>query len=389
MPFSDFILRQKLLAQGVNPSSGAGGPSTPGGMPASPGLLSRLFPVADAAGLVTPEQQRAAQQQGLLGFGTSLLANSGPQPGPRQGLGALLGQALQAGQGAAGGSINNQLQAMLLQSKIQEAKNGGQDPAKVREYQFAKQNGFTGTYQEFLQIGQGGIGNFNPGDYTPESFAKFQQTGKTADLQRYVAPSQPSVQVVNGVPTMVQGSRTGGATRQDPLSTLGSESAAQQALKAAAAEGSATGAATGEARGAIQKKGIAAAGVQDLLSVAEPLIEVATGSGAGAAADAAAGFFGFAPDSATAAAQLKVIEAGLISAQPRLEGPQGVLDLKLYKEAAASIGDPTVPAASKKAALATIRQIQQRAQQAAGQSSSSPAAGAKTANRPPLSSFRK
>jgi len=34
--------------------------------------------------------------------------------------------------------------------------------------------------------------------------------------------------------------------------------------------------------------------------------------------------------------------------------------VKLYREAAGQIGDPTVPAALKKAALQTVRQIQQK-----------------------------
>lgn len=46
-----------------------------------------------------------------------------------------------------------------------------------------------------LNGGQGGpkIGAFNPGDYTPESFARFQQSGNAADLRRYVTPAHPAV----------------------------------------------------------------------------------------------------------------------------------------------------------------------------------------------------
>jgi len=406
MPFSDFFLKQKLLAQGVNPVSGAGGPSTPGGAPANPGLFQGLlgaaFPVSDASGLTTPEQQRAAQQQGLLGFGTSLLANSGPQPGPRQGFGSLVGQALQAGQGAATGGINQQIQQMLLSAKINEAKNGaqGQDPALVAEYKFAKENGYTGSFQEYAATkqnqGQGGIGNFNPGDYTPESLQAYltsrtpqNQLGDPSLLKRYSAPVT-AIRNVENVPTAINVDRTGGGITQTPLSTLPATANAARTVKAAEAEGAATGGATGDARGAILKRGIAGAQVQDLLSIAEPLIELSTGSGAGAATDSFLSFFGFAPDGALAAAQLKPLEAALISAQPRLEGPQGVLDLKLYKEAAANIGDPSVPAAAKKAALQTIRQIQQKAQQAAGQQQGPPSlSGATPTNRPPLSSFRR
>lgn len=72
MPFSDFLLRNKLRAQGVNPISGAAGPSSPDD-PNQPGLLS-LFGGPAAQGLnsfLTPERQQ------LLGIAGSLLGNSG------------------------------------------------------------------------------------------------------------------------------------------------------------------------------------------------------------------------------------------------------------------------------------------------------------------------
>ena len=372
MPFSDFFLKQKLLAQGVNPYSGAGGPSTPGGAPANPGLLARLtgaaFPANDASGLTTPEQQRAAQQQGLLSFGTSLLANSGSQPGPRRGIAPLIGQALQDGQGAAQGGINAQLQQLLLKSRIDASKQeaAGQDPAKVREYQFAKQNGFTGTYQEFLQIGQGGIGNVNPGDYTPESLQAYlgsrtQQNplGDTALLKRYAAPLT-TVRTVEGVPTVISADRGGGNVNQTRLSSLPATAAAQGSIKSAEAEGAATGKATGEAKGGIQKKGIEAGNVIKLLDQAESLVDLSTGSGLGSIVDSAAGFFGASPAGAQAAGKLKVIGANLVLGLPRLEGPQSDRDTLLYKEAAAQLGDDTAPAATKKAALATVRAIQEQ-----------------------------
>ena len=77
MPFSDFALRNRLRAMGVNPLSGAQGPSTPGEVQQPGGLLS-LFntPVTNAAGgLFNSDQKR------LLGLGGSLLSNSFGQSG--------------------------------------------------------------------------------------------------------------------------------------------------------------------------------------------------------------------------------------------------------------------------------------------------------------------
>jgi len=45
---------------------------------------------------------------------------------------------------------------------------------------------------------------------------------------------------------------------------------------------------------------------------------------------------------------------------PRMEGPQSDADVKLYRDAAGQIGDPTVPASIKKAAVGTIRQLQEK-----------------------------
>jgi hypothetical protein len=45
---------------------------------------------------------------------------------------------------------------------------------------------------------------------------------------------------------------------------------------------------------------------------------------------------------------------------PRMEGPQSDADVKLYRDAAGQIGDPTVPASIKKASVATIRQLQEK-----------------------------
>lgn len=49
----------------------------------------------------------------------------------------------------------------------------------------------------------GGIGKYNPGDYTPQSFARFLQTRNPADLVRHVTPPQPAVVQIGNVPGLV------------------------------------------------------------------------------------------------------------------------------------------------------------------------------------------
>ena len=60
--------------------------------------LGGLLGINDGLGdLLTPEQQRAVQQRGLLSAAAALLQASGPSP-TRVGLGQALGSALLAGQ---------------------------------------------------------------------------------------------------------------------------------------------------------------------------------------------------------------------------------------------------------------------------------------------------
>lgn len=94
------------------------------------------------------------------------------------------------------------------------------------------------------QIGVGGIGNYNPGDYTPQSFARFLQTKNPADLQRYVTPAQDKVVVIDGVPNMVNPR----SHERTPLSTLPDTIASKQAIAAATAAGTAQGKSTAAAQ---------------------------------------------------------------------------------------------------------------------------------------------
>lgn len=96
------------------------------------------------------------------------------------------------------------------------------------------------------------------------------------------------------------------------------------------------------------------------IAMAEKLIGKATGSGIGSAVDTAAGFFGKSTQGAQAAAQLKALEGDLVSKMPKMSGPQSDKDVLLYRQMAGQIGDPSVPQETKKAALKTIKEMQNR-----------------------------
>jgi len=214
-------------------------------------VLNGLLGTPQGNGLLSDDEKRAAQQQGLLALGAQMLQASGPSP-VKTSVGQALGQGLMAGQQAQQGSLQQALQAQLMQSQIQKNKQVQQQKLINVGAGGTVIDPETGKVVYSNPANQGGqIGNYNPGDYTPGSFAKFLQTRNPADLQRYVAPANPTVTLVSGVPTVVQGSRTGGQTRVDPLSTLPTEAAAKESLAGAAAQGSGLGKAEAERTAAL------------------------------------------------------------------------------------------------------------------------------------------
>lgn len=359
MPVSPFFQN----AFGANVATSGVNPGPP------PGLMAP--PPATGTGLMgapgTP------QGDAMSAFAANLLAGSGWSP-TRQSSSEIFGRALLASQQARAASMEAIQKKRYMDAQIdalERDKNrspfGSIDPDQftpesLQEFQR------TGNYGVLKpRGGLSGIGNFNPGDYTPASFAKFVKSQDPQDLERYVSPAQPSMQIVNGGVASVLGSRTGGAPTVTPISSVDTEAQAAAQLAAAKAQAGAVGTAKGEAQGGVLKKGTAANTVGGILDLADPLIDASTGSLVGAGADKLAAAFGAAPKGAEAIAQLQVVQAALMMSQPRMEGPQGEKDVLLYQQAAGQLGDPTVPRQIKKAAVKTIRQLQQKYKDAAAQ----------------------
>ena len=97
-----------------------------------------------------------------------------------------------------------------------------------------------------------------------------------------------------------------------------------------------------------------------LINQAETLLDKATASLTGTGVDVLAGAVGVSTEGAKAAAQLKAIQGALVSKMPKMSGPQSDKDVLLYREMAGQIGDSTLPVGTRKAALETIREIQER-----------------------------
>lgn len=262
---------------------------------------------------------------------------------------------------------NEQLQGVYGSAVAQQMT-----PAKpattpsITEYEFAKQGGFEGSFQEWVSTGGGAqrdtadIQNWKFVQGLPED-----QRREFMGLMRQ--PTAPQVVDIGGVPHLVD--RLAGTVT--PLASTGQ--VAQTHREVARAKG--IGQMEGEAAGGVQKKGLDALPTLDALNLAEPLIDAATGSLAGAGRDMLAGALGVAPEGAQAIAQLKILQANLMTNMPRMEGPQSDRDVQLYREAAGQLGDPTIPRETKKAAVQMIRQLSQKYVQRAGMANSSPAGG--------------
>jgi hypothetical protein len=301
---------------------------------------------------------------GAGNLGLAMLANSGYSQTPRSFGQILGGSALQAQQSAvqqqqlAAEKQMDEIRKRYMEAQIatMQAKPATQDPASVKEYEYAKKNGYKGTFQEWVVAG--GQSSRPSSVQEWDFFSTLPQEMQQRYLEMKRNPNMV-VREVGGAPTVVAPS-IGFGTKTTPLSTLQTEATAAQTLKGAEAEGGAVGKAKGEITGGVLTKGSNAGTVTAMLDIADPLIDAATGSLAGASRDKLAAVFGAAPQGAQAIAQLKVLQAGLMTNMPRMEGPQSDRDVQLYREAAGQIGDPMVPKEIKKAAVEAIRTIQER-----------------------------
>ncbi len=119
-----------------------------------------------------------------------------------------------------------------------------------------------------------------------------------------------------------------------------------------------------------KKQGEAAAGraaqqakAPDVIAGARALLDpnvaetMPTQSGIGSAVDRLGSLVGISPSGAVEAEKLRVLGGTLTSLVPRFEGPQSDRDMQAYREMAGQIGDDTVPADRRLAALSEVEAI--------------------------------
>lgn len=98
----------------------------------------------------------------------------------------------------------------------------------------------------------------------------------------------------------------------------------------------------------------------DLITQAREILPNATASGLGAKRDEANRFFGRTTPEAQNAAKLSAIGGNMLMMMPRMEGPQSDRDVENYKLMTGKIGDPTIPAEERAAAMDAIEEIAAR-----------------------------
>lgn len=108
-----------------------------------------------------------------------------------------------------------------------------------------------------------------------------------------------------------------------------------------------------------------------------------TGSGVGTAIDKAAGFVGISPSGSAQADQLRAVAGALTAKMPRMEGPQSDKDVQLYREAAAQVGDSTIPIENRLAALQVVKDLWAKYEYKEGGAAPTPPKPAAPAGGPP------
>lgn len=93
------------------------------------------------------------------------------------------------------------------------------------------------------------------------------------------------------------------------------------------------------------------------LDEVDKLLDDATGSGIGRLVDGGARVLGVATPGDIATAKLGTLGGQLVALMPKMSGPQSDKDVEMYKQMAGKLDDPTIPVEIRKAALGTIREL--------------------------------
>lgn len=229
---------------------------------------------------------------GAGNLGLALLANSGYSTTPRTFGQILGGSALQAQQMASAQQQQlaekqmDEVRKRYMEAQIQQMQQPRDraPPTSVAEYEYAKQNGFQGSFQDWIVAG----GQSSRPSSVQEW--EFYASLPPAEQQRYLEMKRnPNIFVkdVGSVPTVVA-PRVGGTTTT-PLSTIGQEAQAQRTI----AQEKAIGTATGEATGGQAAKTPAKASMDYVLNEFDKILPETMQGGIGGGIGKAGGVFDY------------------------------------------------------------------------------------------------
>lgn len=195
-------------------------------------------------------------------------------------------------------------------------------PSSVREYEYARGQGYQGTFQQFqIERARAGASSTSVSYGTPVAAVDSQ-----------------------GNPVFIQPAKNGGAPAVIP-GMRPPKSAAEERSEQERAQRDRTG-----------------RQMMSALTDAESILKGgrATASGIGNVVDAGARVVGVSTPGAQDAARLESLSGWLVSNVPRMEGPQSNFDVQNYMTMAGKVGDRTTPIAERMAALAEVRKLQQK-----------------------------
>lgn len=114
-------------------------------------LKNGLLGTPDSS-LLGEDAAKRSQADGLMSMGASLLAAGGPSRDPTS-LGQALGPAILQGRQATQQSQSQALQSLLMKQQLSKVDKANEPPSAVQEYEYAKSNGFKGSFEEWKRVG--------------------------------------------------------------------------------------------------------------------------------------------------------------------------------------------------------------------------------------------
>lgn len=235
-------------------------------------LSGLLGPGKQYGGLLDPAMQQQIKNQTLLNIGANLLASS--RNG--QGLGANAGQAILGAQQSKQQSIDDQIRNMTLLGNLEVAKKSAEkdlQPASVQEYEYAKANGYAGSFDDWKTSGRIAAQQDPAAIQEYNFYSKLPPEQKKEFLQIKRGQVAGTVTDIQGSPSLVN--RVTGDVQQ--LSTPQLE---QQAA-GANAQAVAVGTGRGQAASNIETKQPAADSMEYVLSKFDEQIPKTTQGGVG------------------------------------------------------------------------------------------------------------